>query len=132
MDKEKAFYIWVGQRLKALREKAGLKQKDIAERIHVHPTFLSDVEKNGKKLSAFQIQRVLEAMGYDPTALYTAEKKTEQINIEIAGLEPGTLEQMKENKEFWDKVKQSLQLLFSLETYEDAVKKAEEERRQDA
>ncbi len=132
MDKEKAFYIWVGQRLKALREKAGLKQKDIAERIHVHPTFLSDVEKNGKKLSAFQIQRVLEAMGYDPTALYTAEKKTEQINIEIAGLEPGTLEQMKENKEFWDKVKQSLQLLFSLETYEDTVKATEEERRQDA
>lgn len=131
MDEEKAFYIWVGQRLKTLREKAGLKQKDVAERMHVHPTFLSDVEKNGKKLSAFQIQRVLEAMGYAPTALYTAEKKTEQINIEIAGLELGTLQKMKENKEFWNKVKQSLQLLFSLETYEDIVKATEEESRQD-
>jgi len=130
MDEEKAFYIWVGQRLKVLREKAGLKQKVVAERIHVQPAFLSEVENKGKKLSAFQIKRVLEAMGYSPATLYNEEEKKEQISIEITGLDPETLQRMKENKEFWEKIKQSLQILFSLEAYEETVEKAEEEKKQ--
>jgi len=129
MDEEKAFYIWVGQRLKALREQAGFKQREVAEKIGVHPTFLSDVENNGKKLSAFQIQRILEAMGYAPTALYDGYRQKEALDIEITGLEPGTIERMKANKEFWEKVKQSLQLLFSLEMDKEFGKTAEKENK---
>ena len=61
---EKEFYIWTGKRIKELREKAGLKQKDVAEKVEIPPQFLSDVENRGKKMSAYQINRILDVMGF--------------------------------------------------------------------
>ena len=67
-------------------------------------------------------------MGYAPTALYTDEQKTEQINIEITGFDPGTIQQMKENTQFWEKIQRSLQLLFSLEVHKEIMGKVKEEK----
>ena len=48
--------------------------------------------------------------------------------VKVTGLEPGTLQRMKENKQFWKKVQQSLQFLFSLEAYEDIMENSEKDK----
>ena len=73
---EKEFYQLIGQRLRELREKKGLKQKEIAEASGVNASFLSKVENAGKKISAYQINRILEVMGYSQGDLFgDSEKK---------------------------------------------------------
>jgi transcriptional regulator with XRE-family HTH domain len=61
---EKDFYKWVGKRLKELREKSGIKQKNLAEETGIDATFISRVENNGKKISAYQLNKLLYAMGF--------------------------------------------------------------------
>ena len=60
---ENEFYIWLGKRIRELREKAGLKQKELAEKVELTAQFLSNVENRGQKISAYQLNRILEAMG---------------------------------------------------------------------
>jgi transcriptional regulator with XRE-family HTH domain len=64
---EKDFYIWVGKRLREMREKLGMKQRELAEKSGIKAPFLSKVENDGKKISAYQISKVLDAMGYNLT-----------------------------------------------------------------
>lgn len=59
---EKEYYIWLGNRLKELRAKVGLKQNELAKKVELSPQYISNVEK-GKKLSAYNLNRILEAMG---------------------------------------------------------------------
>lgn len=59
---EKEYYIWLGNRLKELREYVGLKQNELAKKVELSPQFLSNVE-NGQKISAYNLNRILEAMG---------------------------------------------------------------------
>lgn len=75
--KEKEFYTWLGKRIKELREKAGLKQKDVAKEIGISPQFLSDIENRGKKISVYQLNKALEFMGLTQADLTedAAEKK---------------------------------------------------------
>ncbi|MDY0094819.1 MAG: helix-turn-helix transcriptional regulator [Candidatus Vecturithrix sp.] len=72
---EKDFYLWVGNRIRELREKANLKKNDIAKKIGVSPSLLTEAENDGKKLSAWRIKQILEAMGYSPEALYVDDEK---------------------------------------------------------
>lgn len=72
---EQEFYLWIGKRIRDLREKAGMKKKDLAEKIGISPTFLSNVENDGKKISAFQINRILKALGLTQSDLMDDEGK---------------------------------------------------------
>jgi len=71
---EKEFYKWLGNRIKELRERTGLKQKEVAEKVKLPAQFLSNVE-NGKRLSTYQLDRILEVMGYSQADLVEDEKK---------------------------------------------------------
>lgn len=71
---EQEFYLWIGKRIRDLREKAGMKKKDLAEKIGISPTFLSNVEIDGKKISAFQINRILKALGLTQSDLAVIKK----------------------------------------------------------
>lgn len=74
---EKEFYQLIGKRIRELREKKGLKQKELSEAADINASFLSKVENAGKKISAYQINRVLEAMGCSQADLFdNNEEKT--------------------------------------------------------
>jgi transcriptional regulator with XRE-family HTH domain len=72
---EKEFYKWLGNRIKELRERTGLKQKEVAEKVNLPAQFLSNVENSGKRLSTYQLNRILEVMGYSQADLIEDEKK---------------------------------------------------------
>lgn len=59
---ERDFYKWFGKEFQVVREKKGLKQKDVAETAGVAPTELSRFENTGKKISAYKILRLLKAI----------------------------------------------------------------------
>lgn len=73
---EKDFYKWLGKEFQALREKKGLKQKDVAKIADIGATTLSMFENSGKKISAYRILRLLKAIGSSmEEVLGDAEKK---------------------------------------------------------
>ena len=66
----------VGKEFQALREKKGLKQKDVAKIADIGATTLSMFENSGKKISAYRILRLLKAIGSSmEEVLGDAEKK---------------------------------------------------------
>ena len=60
---EKDFYKWLGSQFQSMREKKGLKQKEVAEKAGVTPGDLSKFENKGKKLSAYRILRLVQVVG---------------------------------------------------------------------
>jgi len=69
---EDTFYKEWGKEIAALRERAGMKKKELAEKIGVTPSMISDFENGGKKLSAWRINQCLEVFG---KALQPGKKK---------------------------------------------------------
>lgn len=59
---EKDFYKWFGKEFQAMRERKGLKQKDVAKIADIRATTLSMFENSGKKISAYRILRLLKAI----------------------------------------------------------------------
>mgnify|MGYP003591327069 CR=1 FL=1 len=74
---EKDFYKWFGKEFQGLREKRGLKQKDVADIAGIASTELSRFENTGKKISAYKILRLLKAIESSmEEILGETEKKT--------------------------------------------------------
>lgn len=61
--------VELGQRVRALRTKLGLSQMSLAERIGLHFTFVSQVERGERNLSLSSLLRIAEGLGVDPAAL---------------------------------------------------------------
>ena len=59
---EKEFYIWLGTKIRDLREKSGLKQKEVAEKVGISAQYLSRIEY-GQKVSVYQMDQILHALG---------------------------------------------------------------------
>jgi len=66
-------YKGLAHKIKDLREKKGLKGKDIAEAVNIHPTVYSKFEKHGQKLPLERIEQILNVLGYE---FDITEKKT--------------------------------------------------------
>ena len=81
---EQEFYTWLGNRLRELREKSGKKKREVAEKLGISPTFLSKVENDGKKISAYQINRALKVMGFSQSDLFDEEGKKNSFSPLIA------------------------------------------------
>lgn len=69
---EQFSYENIGQKIKELRQKAGISQTDLAQKIDVKPAFISLVEK-GDKISLSRLQQILDVLGYE---FSFTEKKT--------------------------------------------------------
>jgi transcriptional regulator with XRE-family HTH domain/Zn-dependent peptidase ImmA (M78 family) len=54
----------IGLRIRALRERAGLSSKDLAERAHITPQSLSRIERGRHDVVFTTLQRILAAMGF--------------------------------------------------------------------
>ena len=62
---EKQFYTDLGQKLLNLRSEAGIKKTEIAEKLGVNTSILSEAENHGKKLSAYRLTQILDVLGYE-------------------------------------------------------------------
>lgn len=72
---EQEFYIWLGKKLKSLRESKGFTRREIQEKIGINPNFLSNIENYGHKISVYQLNVLLEAMGMKQADLFEDTKK---------------------------------------------------------
>ena len=61
---EKEYYIHLGQKFKALRKKVGKTAEEVADKIGVDRALIAQFENNGKKISAYRINQLLKAFGF--------------------------------------------------------------------
>lgn len=74
---EKDFYIELGKQVKALREKNNMNPAQFAKKIGIPRSLLISFEDNGKKLSAWRINRILSFFELGSIEeLFRPEKKT--------------------------------------------------------
>jgi transcriptional regulator with XRE-family HTH domain len=57
---------YVGEVLFRLRHKAGLTQKELAEKAMIHPTSISKYESGESPLGKRNLKKICEALGYSP------------------------------------------------------------------
>ena len=65
-DPKKAF----GERVRTLREKAGLSQEALAEAAGLHRTYVGSVERGERNVSLMNIVVLSRALGVKPTDLF--------------------------------------------------------------
>ena len=58
--------VILGQVLVKARERAGLKQSDVAAKLGLPASYLSKIEKGTRRLDVIELIRIAEAMGLDP------------------------------------------------------------------
>ena len=61
--------VILGQVLVKARERAGLKQQDVAARLGLPPSYLSKVENGTRRLDVIELIRIAEAIGVDASEL---------------------------------------------------------------
>ena len=70
----------LGNKIKALIDESGLKQKEVAEKANVYPQDLSAFLNHGQKISGTDIiLNILDVIGYD----IDLKKKTETIDLRV-------------------------------------------------
>lgn len=78
---EKEFYIELGKQVKALREKHDLNPAQFAKKIGIPRSLLVSFEEEGKKLSAWRINKILKYFDLGSIDdLFQPEKKTLSIS----------------------------------------------------
>lgn len=58
------------------RDKAGLKQSEVAARLGRHQPFVSDIESGQRRVDLIELLDLAEAIGFDPRELVTALLET--------------------------------------------------------
>ena len=71
----------VNEKLKAMREKAGLRQSQIAEYLGVTQTFISKVENGERNLTVDQLESLVNLYGYSLAAFADIEKDTQPLRF---------------------------------------------------
>lgn len=59
---EQEYYKKLGEDVKALRESKGMKKVELAEKMEIQSSILSEFENEGKKLSAYRINQIMEIL----------------------------------------------------------------------
>ena len=59
---EQEYYKKLGEDVKALRESKGMKKVELAEKMDIQSSILSEFENEGKKLSAYRIHQIMEIL----------------------------------------------------------------------
>jgi transcriptional regulator with XRE-family HTH domain len=59
----------LGEILARARERAGVKQSDLAARLGMPPSYLSKIENGTRRLDVVELIQIAEALGVDPAEL---------------------------------------------------------------
>lgn len=70
---EQEYYIKLGQEFRALRELKGVSQTDLARKIRIPSSIISEFENKGTKVSAYRIDQMMEILTGE--FLFSSEKK---------------------------------------------------------
>lgn len=65
----------LGELLVEVRERAGLKQADVAARLDLPPSYLSKIENGTRRLDVIELMRMAAAMNADPAAIVRELRK---------------------------------------------------------
>ena len=71
----------IHEKLKMMREKAGLRQGQIADYLGVTQTFISKVEAGERNLTVDQLESVVNLYGYSLSAFADTEEETQPIQF---------------------------------------------------
>jgi transcriptional regulator with XRE-family HTH domain len=63
--------IELGRRVRAYRVERGLSQEKLAEKAHVHRTYVGSLERGERNVALINIVRLADALGIDPCELVT-------------------------------------------------------------
>jgi len=69
------------EKLKAMREKAGLRQGQIADYLGVSQTFISKVEKGERNLTVDQLESIVNLYGYSLAAFTDSDQEAHPIHF---------------------------------------------------
>ncbi len=72
------FYAEFGAKLKLAREKAGLTQKELAERVELPRTSVTNIEHGRQRIALHQLVQLASALGTEPLDLLPDE----ELNLE--------------------------------------------------
>lgn len=122
---ETEFYRWLGAEFRALREQAGLKQKDVAAKAGIPAAELSRFERNGMKLSAFRVALLFKTVGIDFSDFVTDIGK-KKLTFTLNGNSLGELSNG-EKKDLLEKIKFFIKIFFSKEIMMEVAKELQEE-----
>ena len=61
-----------GFAVRTRREQLGLTQEDLADRAHIHRTYLSDIERGSRNISLINIERLALALSYRMSDLFAS------------------------------------------------------------
>lgn len=62
-----------GRRVRALRERLGLSQEELADKAGIHRTYVGGVERGERNLGLKNVFRIAKALGVTVTDLFTEE-----------------------------------------------------------
>jgi len=85
-------YTIIGKRTRQEREKLGLTQEELADKVEIHPSFLGQIERGTKKASIITLQRIADALGVSADILLKEENnkaknnKLSEYQIKVSGL----------------------------------------------
>ena len=81
---ETEFFLSIGSKIKELRKKAGLTQKEVAEKAAIYQSDLATFEKKGERIkSADIIRRIVEATGHSMEDLFSDGKKKPKLTLTL-------------------------------------------------
>lgn len=59
----------LGSRIKDLRVEQGFSQEELANKCHLHRTYISDIERGERNVSIENVERIARALEIDPSEL---------------------------------------------------------------
>jgi transcriptional regulator with XRE-family HTH domain len=72
----------LGASISKRRIELGLSQEELADKAHVHRTYVSDVERGVRNVSILTLERMAQALDIPLGALFAWIPPTQQINLE--------------------------------------------------
>ncbi|HEV7887621.1 MAG TPA: helix-turn-helix transcriptional regulator [Acidimicrobiales bacterium] len=66
-----AVTVELGRRVRKLRTELGMSQEKLAEKAHVHRTYVGSLERGERNVALINIVRLAEALDIDPCELVT-------------------------------------------------------------
>ena len=78
-NQEKEYYILLGQQFKKLRKRVEKTIEEVADAIGVQVALIAQFENNGKKISAYRLNQLMQVFGFKSIeeTILEANKETE-------------------------------------------------------